>query len=132
MDEFRALLAPHVAVRGGLSRLSDGSGIAPHLIGRWASDDPKKQVRPSPDNLKRIAPALGVPYEDLLRMVYLDQDATDVVDRDLATVTAVWPRLESGVRKAIRGFAEAGARGLIDVYFPALPPADVLALTPSS
>lgn len=111
MDEFRELLAPHTAVRGGLARLSEQSGVAPHLISSWANR--KKPVTPSPANLQRIAPALGVPYETLLRMVYLD-GRESIEDRDLATVTAVWPRLEVSLRKTIKVLAEAGARGLID------------------
>lgn len=111
VDEFRALLAPHLAVRGGLARLSESSGVAAHLISRWASPDLRKQIRPSPDNLRRIAPALGVSYDQLLRMVYLsEQDRARTVDRRLAAVNAAWTWLPEGLRDAIDILARSGSR----------------------
>lgn len=73
VEELDALLAPHLAVRGGLARLGEASGVAPHLIKRWVDPNPKKRVKPSPANLERIAPVLGVPYEELLRLVYVSE-----------------------------------------------------------
>lgn len=71
LREFRDLLRSRLRERGDLARLSAASGIASHVLGRWRDGE----GRPSDANLKRLAPALGVPYEELLRMCgYLSAD----------------------------------------------------------
>ncbi len=64
MDEFRDLLRARLAHRGDMARLSESSGIASHVIGRWRDG----VGRPTDTNLRKLAPALGVPYAELARM----------------------------------------------------------------
>lgn len=71
LREFRDLLRSRLRERGDLARLSAASGIASHVLGRWRDG----HGRPTDVNLKRLAPALGVPYEELMRMCsYLSAD----------------------------------------------------------
>ena len=95
MDDFRALL-PSRAERGALARLAEQSGISSNVLGRWRDG----VGRPSPANLEKLAPALGVPYESLLRMCgYLPP----VVDHsDLATVLARVQSENRELKKVIR------------------------------
>lgn len=64
MDEFIALLQSRLRERGDLARLAEVSGITSHVLGRWRDGI----GRPTDTNLRRLAPALGVPYEELARM----------------------------------------------------------------
>lgn len=74
MDQFRALLREHLRERGALARLSENSGIASHVIGRWRDG----VGRPTDTNLKRLAPHLGVSYEELMRLCgYLPSEVND-------------------------------------------------------
>lgn len=64
MEQFRVLLKTHTAERGALTRLSKRSGIPTPVLGRWRDGI----GRPTDTNLRKLAPALGVPYEDLAKM----------------------------------------------------------------
>lgn len=107
MDELRALLRARTAARGELARLAEKSGIAAHVIGRWR--DEARATRPSDENLRKLAPALDVPYEDLLRMCgYLpggtpaDQVAEHRVDVELERAMRRWQELiDAGYPKAM-------------------------------
>lgn len=101
MDKFRALLRAHLQKRGDLARLSEASGLHGIVIKRWIDTT----MRPSPENLEKLAPAVGVPYEDLLRMCgYLP---TAQADRPAPEASALvmlksrWPVLEDWKRRAI-------------------------------
>lgn len=70
-NEFRSFLTERIKERGALAKLAKTSGIKSPVIGHWA----RGETRPSLANLRRIAPALGVPYEDLMKMCgYLPGD----------------------------------------------------------
>ena len=47
------------------AQLSRASGVPQNVISRWLGDAPP---RPSLKNLAKLAPAVGVPYEDLLSL----------------------------------------------------------------
>lgn len=64
LEGFRQLLRARLQERGALSRLSEQSGLSTAVLSRWRDGI----GRPSDTNLKRLAPALGVPYEDLAKM----------------------------------------------------------------
>jgi transcriptional regulator with XRE-family HTH domain len=50
-------------------------GIRQTLVNRYVHVDPVTRVRPGPDALRKMAPALGVPHAELLRMAgYLAPD----------------------------------------------------------
>jgi hypothetical protein len=71
MDGFQKLLAGRLGNpprRGALSNAERVTGVKSNVIGRWL--DPVAPKRPSPKNLEKIAPYLGVDYNDLLRLVY--------------------------------------------------------------
>ena len=109
MDEFRALLRSRLSERGALARLSKASGIASHVIGRWRDGE----GRPTDTNLKRLAPALGVPYEALAQMCdYMPGEP--VVDVDprlgafLAAIGSGWQEMDETTREV----AERGTRAL--------------------
>lgn len=114
MDEFRELLRTRLAGRGDLARLSETSGIASHVLGRWRDGI----GRPTDINLRRLAPALGVPYEELARMCgYLPGEPDIQTDRHpqltslLAHIEAGWPAMDESARE----LAARGARALFAV-----------------
>lgn len=72
MDEFRALLRERMRGRGDQARLAEASGIPSNALGRWRDG----YGRPTDTNLRKLAPALGQPYESLAKMCgYLSDDA---------------------------------------------------------
>jgi transposase-like protein len=74
VDEFRELLRARLVGRGALARLSKESGIASHILGRWRDGI----GRPTDTNLKRLAPALGVDYGQLMQLCgYLPGEVSD-------------------------------------------------------
>jgi transcriptional regulator with XRE-family HTH domain len=109
VDEFRTLLRSRLRERGALARLSQTSGIASHVLGRWRDGD----SRPSDTNLKRLAPALGVSYEALARMCgYLPDDAGHASsDRspDESELLAIYRQVPNEHRSTIKDML----RGLI-------------------
>lgn len=106
MNEFRALLGRRLRERGAKTRLGEATGIDPSLIGRWA--DPVADIRPSPKNLERLAPALGVPYSSLMQMCdYLPGESAESTDPQLSLVTAAWPRLTPSIREAMVALANS-------------------------
>jgi len=111
MEQFRALLQERTAERGALARLSQISGIRSPVIGRWRDGI----GRPSDTNLKKLAPALGVSYEDLMKMCgYLPGEPT-LLDPQLAAFLA---EIETGWRtmdQQAREMAERGTRALFRV-----------------
>ncbi len=111
MDEFRALLRQRRAQRGGLARLAETSGIGSPVLSRWE----RGETRPSPANLERLAPALGVPYEDLLKMCgYLPgapAPLNQTLSALLSAVEAGWLAMDGSAREV----AERGARALFAV-----------------
>lgn len=78
VDEFRQLLRDRLRERGALARLSEASGIASNVIGRWRDG----AGRPTDVNLARLAPAIGVPYEELLKMCQYLPDGTSIPEHD--------------------------------------------------
>lgn len=112
MEDFRALLKERLRERGALARLAEASGIKSPVIGRWAAGE----TQPSPANLERLAPVIGVPFEDLMKMVgYLPGDPSPNVNPRLsaflAAVEAGWLAMDD----ARRDLAERGARALFSV-----------------
>lgn len=66
MQEFSVWLPERLRQLGlSNSDLERASGVSNSIIWRWQNGTPR---RPSPANLEKIAPALGVPYEDLMKM----------------------------------------------------------------
>ncbi len=100
MDELHTLLSARLTERGAIARLAEASGLHQYQISRLAGPHAPK---PTPKTLERLAPALGVSYEDLLRMCgYLPGAATNKrLDPDLAQVNARWDDLPAGRREAI-------------------------------
>src|SRR5258708_1464862 len=71
MDGFQRLLADRLgypAPRGAIADAERATGVKGNVIGRWM--DRKSPKRPSPKNLEKFAPYLGVDYDELLRLVY--------------------------------------------------------------
>lgn len=101
VDGFQALLARTLTHRGALAQLEKASGVKGSLIGRYRDG----AVRPSPENLEKLAPALGVDYEDLLRLCgYLPGGGEPEVRDELAQRMH---RLEGLLRHYPRGFWSA-------------------------
>jgi transcriptional regulator with XRE-family HTH domain len=120
-DQFRQHVTAHLIATGRTAAALAGEAhIDQSLMSKYLHADPRRRVRPSPRNLARLAPVLGTPYEELLRLAgYLPGDPQlAAVDQELALVTAAWPRLEEWRRKAIRALASTAARELIDAYRP--------------
>ena len=106
IDQFRELLETTMRTRDwSLSRLGREAGIQPSIISRWLNAPSNGPMsRPSPRNLEKLAPVLGVPYEDLMRVCgYLPPNGDLAeVDPDVAAIAAVWPSLDEGIRRAVR------------------------------
>ena len=104
-DDFGDFLDRWLAEqRWSQGRLAHESGISQGLISKWVHSDRSRRSVPSPRNLEKLAPVLGVPYEDLMRLGgYLPGELAgeQPLDPALASVVARWPRLSAGVREAI-------------------------------
>jgi transcriptional regulator with XRE-family HTH domain len=115
MHELRALLQGRLRQRGAKAQLAKETGIDASLIGKWA--DEESGICPSPKNLERLAPALGVSYEDLMRMCrYLPDDRTAPQSDPrvlslMAQIETAWHRMDEAAREV----AERGARALFVV-----------------
>ncbi len=115
MEQFRALLQERTAERGALARLSQVSGISSPVIGRWRDGI----GRPSDTNLKKLAPALGVSYEDLMKMCgYLPGKPASPDPQLDPRLAAFLAEIETGWRimdQQAREMAERGTRALFRV-----------------
>ena len=115
MEQFRALLQERTAERGALARLSQVSGIRSPVIGRWRDGI----GRPSDTNLKKLAPALGVSYEDLMKMCgYLPGEPSSFEPQLEPRLAAFLAEIETGWRtmdQQAREMAERGTRALFRV-----------------
>lgn len=67
MEAFSRLLQERTGYpkRGALAELERISGIYGPMIGRWI----RQEVRPTDANLRRLAPALGLTFDDLWRIL---------------------------------------------------------------
>ena len=112
MDEFAALLRSRLSARGDLARLAELSGITSHVLGRWRDG----VGRPTDTNLRKLAPALGVPYEDLAKMCgYLPGQASSDINPQLAAFLAAVEVGWLSMDEAARDLAERGTRALFAV-----------------
>lgn len=58
------------------ARLSLRSGVSQSLLSKYVHSDPQRRATPSPANLRKLAPALGVPYDELMAICgYTDPKA---------------------------------------------------------
>jgi transcriptional regulator with XRE-family HTH domain len=116
VDELVALLDSRLTERGAIARLAEASGLHAYQISRLVGPNPP---RPNPRTLERLAPALGVPYEDLMKMCgYLpgapllsDLPATELEIRltDVGQTLSTLPRsIWEPVVEAIEAMATAG------------------------
>ena len=55
------------STRRSAASLGEEAGIDQSLLSKYLHARPDKRVRPSPKNLRKLAPVLGVPYETLMR-----------------------------------------------------------------
>lgn len=116
VERFREVLRARVRQRGDLARLADESGIHAVVIGRWITDG----IRPSTENLAKLAPALGLPYEELLRLCgYLPGTPAASGGQDSELVSLV-RALETGWREADPNTRETAGR-VVRSLFPAAP-----------
>lgn len=116
VDRFRALLVDRLGgeplPRGAIADFARETGVRDHVISRWL--DKAQPRRPSPENLARIAPAMRVPYDELISMVYGGQTTSVALaahDPDEAHVIALFRRVPADKRTAaadmLRGLAAA-------------------------
>lgn len=108
MDDFRPFLAGWLrSHQMPQSRLGEISGIPPSIINRWLHAD--RPTRPSTENLEKLAPALGVPYDELLRICGYRRNAT---------VAPVDPQEQELLARAEQ--FKAGLRGVPRVFWAAV------------
>jgi transcriptional regulator with XRE-family HTH domain len=101
------------------AKLADQLGRDQTVVGRWMHHNPRRRSHPGRRVLPALSEALGVSVAELVEMIAADtaadeqekvwtelrrtqQEGSDEVDPDLASVNAAWPSLEEGLRKAIR------------------------------
>jgi transcriptional regulator with XRE-family HTH domain len=119
-QDFRTALRAALDRRDwNYSDLGRAAGISPSVIARWLPAPPGIPRRPTPENLERLAPALGIPYEDLMQLCgYLpgapllsDLPATELEIRltDVGQTLSTLPRsIWEPVVEAIEAMATAG------------------------
>lgn len=103
MDEFRRLLAERSGYprHGALIEISKATGVALSQLSSYL--DPDFPRVPQPAQLRRLAPYLQRPYNDLLTLVYGDQDPPapltprDQVLRSVDAITAAAAELRSAL-----------------------------------
>jgi transcriptional regulator with XRE-family HTH domain len=68
-EAFRVFLADWLD-RTGWSQfqLAMATGIGQSIISRWLSPDVRRRTQPNDATLKKLAPVVGRPFEDLMRM----------------------------------------------------------------
>jgi transcriptional regulator with XRE-family HTH domain len=117
MDEFRALVEAWLkSTETSQAELGRRAGVSQNIISRWLGRYP---TRPSPQNLEKLAPAIGVPYEDLMRMCgYLPGSPRERVDAHRRAIraeldrwlTAVGPEYEQEFWRSLKPGAESNIR----------------------
>lgn len=108
MSDFPSFLQSRLRQRGDLAKLSEASGIAGQVLKRWASGE----MRPRPDGLRKLAPAVGLPYEELMKLCGYLPGAVEPVqmDPELAEFVHTWPSLDPMRRGIIRDLMRHNAR----------------------
>lgn len=102
MEALRALIEEWLGENGTQADLARASGVPQNVIGKWRS----RQVdEASPTNLKKIAPTLGLTYEQLLRqMGELPAESADADDDDIEQVIRQVIRQRTAeMREAVEG-----------------------------
>lgn len=118
MDNFREFVLAWLERRGwSQARLAEAAEINQSLVSKHLTEDPRRRVKPSPENLARYAPVLGVSYEDLMRMCgFLPGKAELAETSDIdADVTARTAELLAAVKGAPPAFWETMIRSTFDV-----------------
>lgn len=98
-----------------IQRFADELDVSQSLVSKWLHPEPRRRVRPNRETLRRIAGLVGVPNLDLMRMAgYVEEgdlvEGTGPLDPDLVLVQAAWPRLDAGLKRAIKLIAGGGGR----------------------
>ena len=66
--DFRTLVLAWLDRRGWYrAQLADAAGVSQSLVSKWLSDE-EPRATPAPKNLAKLAPVLGMTYEDLMRV----------------------------------------------------------------
>lgn len=83
-----------------MARLAESSGLRQYQIGRLLGPNPP---RPTPKTLERLAPALGIDYQDLMKVCgYLPGEAAAKPrDPRLVSVNARWDGLSDELKDAV-------------------------------
>jgi transcriptional regulator with XRE-family HTH domain len=116
MEDFREFVLAWLERRGwSQARLAEATEIAQSLVSKHLAADPRRRVRPSPENLEKYAPVLDVPYDDLLilcgyRPGKAQLDAKSDIEVDIAARTAEF-------MAAVRGAPEAFWPAIIQANF---------------
>lgn len=99
MEDFRTFLLDWLDANGwNVPRLARASGVADAVIRRWINRPLK---RPSDANLRKIAPPMGVSYEQLAKMCgYLPDGA---IVRELDPIEAAIRSRADEMREAVEG-----------------------------
>lgn len=112
--EFRDFLRDWLAQPGRSAyKLALASGVSQSVIGRYVHPDPNRRVQPTPASLERLAPALGISHEDLMRMSgYLPRSNSASAhppahgDERLTRIMRSWHRLPEYRRQSIADLAD--------------------------
>ena len=84
METFREYVATWLTSTGtSATQLGERSGVDQSLLSKYLHQDPSRRVTPTPKSLQKLAPVLGKPYEDLMRMCgYLPGEASADFDAE--------------------------------------------------
>ena len=97
-----------------MQRLADELGVNQSQVSKWLHTSDRRRVVPKARTLRKIAELTGAPYSQLRQFADpedVDEDEARELDPDLAVVTAAWPGLDQGLRRAIKILVGAGAAG---------------------
>lgn len=67
--EFQKVVREFLARRDwSQPQLAREAGISQAVVNRWLSDDPEMLVQPTDPTLRKLAPVIGIPHNELMRM----------------------------------------------------------------
>lgn len=94
--EFQAAVNNFLSRRGwSQPELARVAGISQAVVNRWLSTDPQMVVQPTDPSLRKLAPVIGIPHLELMRMAGR-LDATVTAPSKPADLEAFLRDMESG------------------------------------
>ena len=113
VERFTTFLNDWLGRQGwSASRLARESGIPQNVISRWTSNTP---TRPSPANLAKLAPVLGVSHTELMRVCgYIGGEDGDITETERRVSAELEERILRFQRLVDRGYPMGTLLAVLD------------------